>query len=257
MIMKWLEGTYCGLAETRSASSAQAVAVLPLGAIEAHGPHLPLGTDTILAERLLDDAEPALAGLPVTVLRLPALWLGASSEHADQAGTVSIEAEVLIANVCAAATAVANVGVRRLLMLSAHGGNTAALTIAALRARRACGLLVAHPHWLDFGLPETLKPPAPVREDVHGGWLETALMLHLAPHLVAMDLADPNPARQIGPSLYPYGPVPWAWLVEDLANGGWSGRPDLATAEIGRRLSEHIVSGVAQLVHDLARAPWP
>lgn len=118
-------------------------------------------------------------------------------------------------------------------------------------------MLVAHPHWLDFGMPETLNPPAPVREDVHGGWLETALMLHLAPHLVASDLAAANPPRSMGSSLYPYGPVPWAWRIEDLAHGGWAGRPDLATAAIGRRLSGHIASGIVQLVHDLAAAPWP
>ncbi|MBL8658806.1 MAG: creatininase family protein [Rhodospirillales bacterium] len=257
MIVTWLEASSSRLVATGSTLTAQAVAVLPLGSIEDHGPHLPVGTDTILAERLLDCAEPALAGTAVTVLRLPALWLGASLEHAERAGTVSIEAETFVANICAVAAAVAGCGVRRLLTLSAHGGNTAALSVAALKARQGLGLLVAHPHWLDFGMPETLKPPTPVREDVHGGWLETALMLHLTPHLVAPDLAAANPPRRMGSSLYPYGPVPWAWRSEDLAHGGWSGRPDLATAEIGRRLSEHIVSGIVQLVRDLAAAPWP
>lgn len=257
MILNWLEGSASTPKEGCGPNLAQAVAVLPLGSVEAHGPHLPIGTDTILAERLLDRAEPALHRDTITVLRLPALWLGASVEHVGQRGTASVDAEIVVANVSAVAAAMSRLGVCRLILWNAHGGNVAALAIAALAARRSHGLLVANAHWLDFGVPPSLALPTPVREDVHGGWMETSLMLELAPDLVVPGAIEANPPRQLASCLYPYGPIDWAWLSEDLASGGWAGRPDLATADLGRALSEHITLGVIQLVQDLAGTLWP
>ena len=137
----------------------ETVAILPLAAIETHGPHLPLGTDVIIAEAIVDKAAQALELVDqekISVM-LPTLWLGASDEHADRAGTLTQDAELLIGQIVAIGGQLAASGINRLVLLNAHGGNKAAAEIAALRLRRDFDMLVAYPHWAQFGLPEAKK----------------------------------------------------------------------------------------------------
>lgn len=231
-----------------------AVAVLPLGAMETHGPHLPLGTDTLIAGGILDAAQ-ALDKSADPILRVPPLWLGASAEHADRAGTLSIEPEALIGQIEAVGEGLARCGVARLLLFNAHGGNVAAASIAALKLRRRFAMLTASAHWLDYGLPPGLTPPANAKEDVHGGWIETSVMLRIAPQLVGKGTAGAAPSPP-GPSLFPNGPIVWGWMTTDLAPEGCIGRPDLATADLGRQLVDHAARQTLATLHELAAAAW-
>jgi creatinine amidohydrolase len=224
--------------------------------VESHAPHLPLDTDLFLAESLLDAAAPLLPET-VEILRLPALWLGASGEHAHARGTLSREPEALIADIEAIGEGLAHMGVKKLLLFDAHGGNVPAANIAALKLRRRFDMLAAHAHWLDFGLPEGFRPPSPPKEDIHGGWLETSLMLHFAPERVRQDLIAPCDPRPPAAMLFPKGPIAWGWRTDDLmgtdaAKGNWLGRPDLATAEIGHTLATHAAQNLARLLTQLA-----
>ena len=234
------------------------VAVLPLGAMESHGPHLPLGTDTIIAQGILDRAA-SLDESTTPVLCLPALWLGASTEHADRAGTLSLEPEALITQIEAVGEGLARAGVKKLLLFNAHGGNISAANIAVLKLRKRFGFLAANVHWLDYGLPAELSPPAPAKEDIHGGWIETSVMLHLAPNLVGPSPAarEPHPPAA---GLFPRGPVAWGWMTSDLAaneiEGGWIGWPDRGTAELGRTLVDHAAQQVLTTLRELAAASW-
>lgn len=235
------------------------VAILPLAAVEAHGPHLPLGTDGFIAEAILDHAA-ARDGGTTSFVRLPLLWLGASCEHSDRAGTLSQEPEQLIAQIVAIGEGLARSGLKRVMLFNGHGGNIAAGAIAALKLRTKFDMLAASVHWLDFGLPETITPPAPVMGDVHGGWVETSVLLHLAPQLVAMDKASPRPANPPAASLFPKGPVAWGWKLDDLARdegaGGWIGAPNLATAELGKALVDHAAEKLMHTLRELAAAAW-
>ena len=105
--------------------SSGTVAVLPLGSLEAHGPHLPLGTDGYIVEGLLDSVASHLLNQDVTVLRLPLLWLGASEEHLGTPGTLSLSGEQIIATLTALGEGLAVTGVSRLLFFNGHGGNIA------------------------------------------------------------------------------------------------------------------------------------
>jgi len=234
------------------------VAILPLGAIETHGPHLPLGTDGLIAEGLLDHASAAHQGA-AAVVRLPLLWLGASAEHAGRAGTLSRESEELIAEIVSIAEGLATCGIRRVVLFNGHGGNIAAASIAALKMRTRFNMLTANAHWLDFGMPKDLALPASVAGDVHGGWVETSVMLHLSAHLVGQQKAA-RAAAPPAPMLFPQGPINWGWKLDDLAHtaaGGWIGRPDLATAELGKKLVDHAAQSLTALIDSLAAAPWP
>jgi creatinine amidohydrolase len=234
---------------------AGAVAILPLGAMETHGPHLPLGTDSIIADGILDRAA-ELDTHDTPVLRLPVVWLGASAEHGDHAGTLSIEPELLIAHIVDIGAGLARAGITRVMLFNAHGGNVAACMIAALRLRTRFNMLAASAHWLDFGLPPNLVPPAPATEDVHGGWIETSVMQHLAPRLVVIEESAARPQRSAAPSLFPQGPVNWGWKIDDLTpndgKAGWIGRPDLATAVAGKMMVDHAARGVIRALYDIA-----
>src|SRR5262249_45926007 len=140
-------------------------------------------------------------------------------------------------------------------LFNAHGGNVAAMAMAALKLRTRFGMLAASAHWLDFGIPKDVSPPTPVREDVHGGWVETSVMLHLAPALVRPETALAPPVRTPAPLLSPLGPIRWGWRSDDLG-GGWIGRPDLADANIGQRLVDHAARGLNALLSELAAAAW-
>ena len=237
-----------------------AVAILPLAAVETHGPHLPLGTDGLITEGILDHAARMDTGT-VPFMRLPLLWLGASSEHADRSGTLSVTPEQLIAQIEGVGEGLARRGIHRLVLFNGHGGNIAAASIAALKLRTRFNMLAASAHWLDFGLPTTMTPPSDVMGDVHGGWVETSVLLHIAPQLVVKDAIAARAATSPGPSLFPRGPIAWGWKLDDLSDdkeqGGWIGRPDLATAEIGKALLDHAAEKLLGLLHEITAAQWP
>ncbi len=230
------------------------VAIIPLASIETHGPHLPLGTDGAIIEGILAQAGPRITARATF---LPTLWLGASTEHADHAGTMSCEPEQMIAAILSLGEGLARAGIRRVVLFNGHGGNIALGSIAALKLRARHDMLAASAHWLDFGLPEELTPPASVGEDVHGGWVETSVLLHLAPGVVKRDKAAAREPTPPAASLFPKGKIGWGWKTGDLAAGGWIGRPDLASAELGKALVDHAAAAFATLVNELAAADWP
>jgi creatinine amidohydrolase len=247
--------------QTQSHAARQgAVAILPLGAVEAHGPHLPLGTDGIIAEGIIDHVAQQ-DGSGTQFVRLPLLWLGASAEHADRAGTLSTTPEQFIAQIENIGEGVARCGIQRLVLFNGHGGNIAAASIAALKLRTRFSMLVASAHWLDFGLPDGMVPPSAPMADVHGGWIETSLLLHLAPQLVVRGEIAARDAAPPAPSLFPNGPIAWGWKLDDLTpndgKGGWIGRPDLATDAQGKMLLEHASARLYALLRELAVADWP
>lgn len=236
------------------------VALLPLGAVEQHGPHLPLSTDTCIAEGLsraalaqCDDALP--------VLRLPTLALGQGIEHADYAGTLALKPSTLEALLYDLGASVAAAGVRRLVMFTAHGGNLAGMETAALRLRQRFGLLVIKACYFDFPPPADAISAREAQEGLHGGALETALMQHFAP--------DQVDARAIGhaPSVMfdalagfewigaEGRPARFAWLAGDLNPAGVCGDARSADAALGARLADHYAASLAAILAEAARFP--
>jgi len=181
-------------AEVAEAVARDPVVVLPLGASEQHGPHLPLSTDLEIAEGLLARAALELpADLPVWTL--PALAVGASREHARYPGTLSLEPEALAEVVESIGRGLADAGVRRLVLHSGHGGNRHVMDAAALRLRHEEAMLVVKVHYLRLGRPPGVDlPEAEWRHGLHGGAVETAMMLHLRPEAVRMEV-PPDAAR--------------------------------------------------------------
>ncbi|MEM8853084.1 MAG: creatininase family protein [Pseudomonadota bacterium] len=232
------------------------VAIVPLGAMESHGPHLPLATDTVIAEAIVDRAADHLKDAQVPFVRLPSLWLGFSPEHGEEPGTLTLPAEAVLATLHAVGAGVSAQGIDRLILLNAHGGNIGLASVAAIQLRASHRLLVATPHWLDFGLPEAAAVLGDPARDVHGGGMETSIMLACAPHLVTQPLPGEAATSPPGAQLFPSGAVNWGWLASDLGRDGYVGAPQTATAEIGRAIIDHAGEALARLAKDLSNAQW-
>ncbi len=232
------------------------VAVLPLGAVEQHGPHLPLDTDARIAEGILAAMWDHLdADLPV--LMLPPVRVGTSAEHAAFPGTLSAEDAVLTRYLTGIGDSVADAGVRKLVLLNAHGGQTHVLDTLALDLRRRRGMLAVKASYFGFGVPAGLMDDHELTHGIHGGRVETAMMLHLAPDTVRMDRArrfeslSANLAAQ-NRHLRPEGAIGFGWLAQDLNPSGVVGDAAAADAATGARLVAHFGRCLAGLVAETA-----
>src|SRR6056297_1939758 len=230
------------------------VVVGALGAIEQHGPHLPLDTDSVISEALLDAALERL-GSSLDVVLLPPMAIGASDEHKSFPGTLGFDAATAAHMLETIGGDIARAGGRRLVWINGHGGNRAAMDIAGLALRRRFGMLAVKCTYTRLGSP----PGGEVVElarGFHGGWLETALMLHLAPDRVQVDrLADFRASNIDGRDnglLGPEGPASFAWLSEDLNTEGVIGNAAAATAGQGARLVDFYAERIAGVLAEAA-----
>lgn len=238
------------------------VALLPVAAIEQHGPHLPLGTDAIICDGVIDAAARSLK--PDTrVLRLPTQRVGVSPEHASFPGTLSMEPEVALAAWQAIGESVARAGLRRVVIFNSHGGQPGVVDQLALRLRRALGMLVARANIFGLGLPDGAVDATEARFGLHGGLVETSLMLVLRPELVRMDLARNFRSRdedisKASQRLTAEGAgIGIGWLAEDLNPEGVTGDAASATTDLGARILDHLGIGLARLLEDVAALDWP
>ena len=233
------------------------IAVLPLGAHEQHGPHLPLETDTLIAEGIVSRVIEALpAGVPATFL--PAERVGYSIEHMDAAGTRTLAFDEAANRWLGIAEELSRKGIRKLVMLNAHGGNSPLMTIVATEARVRYDMLAVATSWTRFGLPEGIITPEDKAIDIHGGDIETSVMLALHPDRVDMAKARNFESRQSELArefrhLRAYGPHAFGWKMGDLNPEGVAGNAAAATAEKGETLLAHAVKGVVELLEDVAK----
>ncbi len=246
--------------EVLSRLSSRSIVVQPLGAIEQHGPHLPLHTDLLVAEAVATAAV-ARVGDEVDAWLLPALAYTKSDEHAWAPGTVWLSAATMLAVLDDIGRCVAMTPAERLVFLNGHGGNSALLNVANRELRRNHGLLtfLAHP-----GVPPDqggVSAPDELGMGVHGGTDETSLVLHLAPELVDMSQAARHVPEHLAGNRYVRfgGPVSFGWLSDDFGDSGVIGDPVPATAERGAALFAAAVDAFCDALREIStfshRAP--
>lgn len=234
-----------------------AIAVLPLGATEQHGPHLPFETDTIIAEGVVARTK-ALLPPGLDVAFLPVEPVGYSIEHMDVAGTKTLACDEAIERWIGIGEACLERGVRRFVMLNAHGGNSPLMTVAATELRVRHAMLAVATSWTRFGHPPAFVSAREKALGIHGGLIETSVMLALRPDLVDMARAKDFPSAQEGferdfRHLRAYGPHAFGWKMADLSPDGVTGNAAAATAEAGEAILDHAARGFAELLDDVAR----
>lgn len=239
----------------------KAIAILPIAAIEQHGPHLPVGVDTYINQGLLEMLIPRIPD-EMDVRILPVQAIGKSNEHIWAKGTISHVATNLIDAWTQVGLEVARAGVRKLIFVNSHGGNEDVMSIVARELRVRAGMLAVRSGWR-FALSEGLLSDEERRFGIHGGDAETALMLHLRPDLVDMSRADNFvPVHKSDEADYKYlrptgSPHSYAWIASDVHPSGAAGNAANATAERGKALAEAHVTGMLELLAEVERYPLP
>jgi creatinine amidohydrolase len=241
--------------------AARTVAVLPLGATEQHGPHLPLAVDHALVDGIV---AAALTQLPqdIPVLVLPTQTIGYSPEHAAFAGTLTLPYETVLATWIAIGEGVARAGLRKLLLFNAHGGQVSLMDIAA-RELRERGLTVYSSNWWNLPLGDAVTGLFSAQEHrfgVHGGQIETSLMLALHAESVAMGQAqDFGSTSRERAARYPIlgngVSAKLGWHMQDYNPQGAAGNAKAATPEQGRAVLDAAGRQLSLLLQELSQLP--
>jgi len=249
----WIDLTTAELADI---GGARTIALLPVGATEQHGPHLPLSVDSRIAAALVKRVADALPPeFPLSVL--PMLHFGVSLEHADFPGTLSLSAETMLALLMDVGRSVAAAGIRKLAILNSHGGQPQLLDLAAQKLRRECRLLVfplnGYRYWnveKHFGAEEAAL-------GIHGGAAETSIMLAIAEDTVRRaKLADfkslaADMAKRFK-HLRPHGRIAsFGWQAQDLNPAGAVGNATRADAAKGEALLAEAATTLVEILREI------
>ena len=234
------------------------IAVIPLAAIEQHGPHLPVSTDTTIMQGML---ETVIERLPseLDIRILPVQAVGKSNEHLYAPGTLTLPAGALIDAWTELGASVARAGLKKLVFVNSHGGNEEIMGIVSRELRVRFGMMSVKTSWQRFGRPAGMFTELEDRHGIHGGDVETSLMLHFRPDLVDMSKAEnfaSNVARaeQGFDLLRQTGTHAFAWVATDLNAHGVVGDASIATAEKGRLTAEFQADGFIRLLGDIRKA---
>ncbi len=235
------------------------VAVLPVGAVEQHGPHLPLMVDAAINRGIVGRAlERTPSGLPVTVL--PMTWVGRSEEHLAFPGSLTHSAETLRRLWYEIGASVARAGVRKLLILNSHGGQVQVMQIVARQLRIEHGMFVAAVSWPQLGLPDGLIDESERRHGIHAGEVETSVMLALHPeHVRRNEARDFVPLTRRADNDFPLlmglGAAGFGWMAQDLDASGAAGNAAAAEAATGEAILDHVAGRLVALLEELVRYP--
>jgi creatinine amidohydrolase len=237
------------------ADMSKVIAVLPVAAVEQHGPHLPLGVDCFVNEGWVGRAAAALPS-DLQVLFLPVQTVGVSGEHTGFPGTLALSIETAVRAWTDIGDSVARTGCRKLVVLNSHGGNVAAIEAVTLRLRMRWRMLAVHASWRRLGYPDGLFSSREMAHGVHGGDSETSLTLAFRPELVRADeVRDfPSAAEIIERDfalLRAKPPLGFAWAASDLNPEGAVGEADKASAEKGERAIAYGVERLIALLRDI------
>jgi creatinine amidohydrolase len=231
------------------------IAVLPVAAVEQHGPHLPLGTDAMIMQGYLDRV---LARMPADLdaLFLPLQRIGTSNEHIDFPGTLTFSPQTLTRMLVEIGESVARSGCRKLVIVNSHGGNSSVIDTATRELRRAQNMLAVAVSWARFGYPDGMFADSERIHGIHAGDIETSLMLEFRRDLVRDSLrANFVPATVSMEKDYSWlnagRPAGFGWMAQDLSESGAMGNASIATAAKGESAADYGATAFIELLRDV------
>ncbi|MFK7901995.1 MAG: creatininase family protein [Nitratireductor sp.] len=243
--------------EVKKADTSNWIAVVPFGATEQHGPHLPFQTDSLIASGIVSRLKTQLpSALPVTFL--PVEEIGYSPEHMDFEGSKSLSYEEALNRWVSIGALLHSLGFKKMVLLNAHGGNSPLLSIVATEMRVRYDMLCVATSWTRFGKPDGLISQEDAAIDIHGGEIETSVMLALEPSKVDIQKAENFASQQSVfaerfSHLLAYGKHAFGWKMQDLNEKGVVGNAKNASAEKGEALLAHSVEGLVELLNDVKK----
>jgi creatinine amidohydrolase len=249
---EWAEMTW---QDFTASDTARWIAVLPLAATEQHGPHLPLGVDSFIAEAYLGRVRALIpADLPVSFL--PVQKIGQSDEHRAFPGTLTLSGPTVIRAWTEIGESVARAGVKKLVLVTSHGGNVAAMEIVARDLRMRLGMLAVTVGWHRFGYPDGAFDADERRHGIHGGDIETSLILAHKGETVRMDKAEPAVPVTVEMErefkwLGAFRPAGFGWMTQDLHASGAVGDASQATAQKGEAALAHGAKSFVELLREV------
>ncbi len=233
------------------------IAVLPIAAVEQHGPHLPVGVDGHIAEGYLARVMKLLpASLPVTFL--PLQWIGKSDEHLSYPGTLTISPETAIRAWTEIGESVHRAGVKKLVIVNSHGGNSPVMDFVARNLRVKHGMFAVSASWSRFGYPDGLFTDMERAHGIHGGDIETSLMLSFRPDVVTMDKAADFVPVSVAmekefAKLRSERPAGFGWMTQDLNPAGALGNAKAASRDKGEKAAGFGAKAFVELLEDVEK----
>ncbi|MDX2377667.1 creatininase family protein [Microbacterium sp. LRZ72] len=238
-----------------AATSERSIAVVPIGAIEHHGPHLPLRTDALVAEAVASAAVERVAASGIDAWLLPTIEYAKSDEHHWAPGTLWIEGTTLLEQLIELGRSIAMTPVRTVAFVNGHGGNVMLLGWANRELRRRFGLR-------SFSMPAGAGAagdgrdgrPDELGQGIHAGFGETSIVMHLAPHLVAPAMPPRNVPEKIAAMThigFNRKPVMFGWTSEDFGPTGVIGDATGANAAEGKLIFERGVDFVGEALTEI------
>ena len=250
----WMDMTW---QEVAGADTGRWIAVLPLAAVEQHGPHLPLGVDTYIGEGYLERVGEILPD-DLSVSFLPLQRIGVSAEHLSYPGTLTVSATTAIATWTEIGESLARAGVRKLVLITSHGGNVAAMEVVSRDLRARLAMLAVTVGWHRFGYPDGAFSGEEKKHGIHAGDIETSLMLAAKPDTVQMQKAARATPETIAMAqefkwLGAYRPAGFAWMTQDLNPTGAVGDGRLAKADKGEAALAQGAKAFVELLREIDR----
>jgi creatinine amidohydrolase len=250
----WAELTW---ADFHAADLSQVIAVLPVAAVEQHGPHLPVGVDSFIMAGYLDRVVKQLPD-DLPVLFLPIQTIGKSDEHIEFPGTLTLTAETAIRAWTEIGESIHRAGCRKLIIVNSHGGNVSPIDIVARDLRVRLGMFVVGASWHRFGYPEGLYPAGERAHGIHAGEVETSLMRSFRPDLVKLDEARDFVPTSVAietefKRLRVTQPVGFGWMAQDVSASGAMGNAAAATVEKGEASAAYGAEAFIELLRDVER----
>jgi creatinine amidohydrolase len=250
----WLDLT---TEDFRERDMSRTIAVLPVAAVEQHGPHLPVGVDTFIAEGYLDRVSKRVPD-DLDVLFLPVQAVGKSNEHLAFPGTLSLSAATVMRAWTEIGECVFRAGCRKMVIVNSHGGNISPIDILSRELRVRFNMLVVSAAWHRLGYPDGFFSEEELLHGIHGGEVETSLMLAFQPDLVRMDKAADFVPRTVTMAeefthLRAMQPAGFGWMAQDLHQSGAMGNAAAADVVRGHASAEHGADAFIALLRDVDR----
>ena len=232
--------------------------IWPFGAVEQHGPHLPLATDSIFVEEIICEVLKLIPS-DTPIKKIPTQCIGFSPEHKGFDGTISLSSNLITLLIKEVGVQLADMGFKRLILINAHGGQISLLNTAARELRSVAPELSIFPCFLWRGVDglSELLTKNEIENGLHASLAETSLMMALKSELVGDERPCEGTETQIPEGWSLEGNAPTAWFTEDLSKSGVIGDSKGSNKELGNDLKSLLVNHWYKLIMNLMKSDWP